>query len=189
MILKEADSLFATPARVAAFEKLLKDRKAKRILLTGLEGSSPAMLFAGLKPGKHPAIIVTDDADSAGYLYNDLCQISGPESMGIFPSGYKRDIKYGQPDSAQRILRTEALNALTEEGSGMRYLVTYPEALAEKVADASTIADNSIRLKKGDRHIMSDLTGRLRELGFTETEYVYEPGQFARRGSILDVYS
>lgn len=189
MILKEADSLFATPARVAAFEKLLKDRKAKRILLTGLEGSSPAMLFAGLKPGKHPAIIVTDDADSAGYLYNDLCQISGPESVGIFPSGYKRDIKYGQPDPAQRILRTEALNALTEEGSGMRYLVTYPEALAEKVADASTIADNSIRLKKGDRHIMSDLTGRLRELGFTETEYVYEPGQFARRGSILDVYS
>lgn len=189
MILKEADSLFATPARVAAFEKLLKDRKAKRILLTGLEGSSPAMLFAGLKPGKHPAIIVTDDSDSAGYLYNDLCQISGPESVGIFPSGYKRDIKYGQPDSAQRILRTEALNALTEEGSGMRYLVTYPEALAEKVADASTIADNSIRLKKGDRHIMSDLTGRLRELGFTETEYVYEPGQFARRGSILDVYS
>ena len=189
MELREADKLFATEARTAAVEKALGDKKIKRLLLSGLEGSSVAMLFAALKPQKHPALIVADDFDTAGYIYNDLCQIIGPEAVGIFPSGYKRDIKYGQPDAPSQILRTEVLNALGDKKSPLRYVVSYPEALAEKVADAATIADNSVSLKVGGRIILSDLTGRLRELGFRETEYVYEPGQFARRGSIVDVYS
>lgn len=189
MELREADKLFATEARTAAVEKALGDKKIKRLLLSGLEGSSVAMLFAALKPQKHPALIVADDFDTAGYIYNDLCQILGPEAVGIFPSGYKRDIKYGQPDAPSQILRTEVLNALGDKKSPLIYVISYPEALAEKVADAATIADNSVSLKVGGRIILSDLTGRLRELGFRETEYVYEPGQFARRGSIVDVYS
>lgn len=189
MELREADKLFATETRTAAVEKALGDKKIKRLLLSGLEGSSVAMLFAALKPQKYPALIVADDFDTAGYIYNDLCQILGPEAVGIFPSGYKRDIKYGQPDAPSQILRTEVLNALGDKKSPLRYVVSYPEALAEKVADAATIADNSVSLKVGGRIILSDLTGRLRELGFRETEYVYEPGQFARRGSIVDVYS
>lgn len=190
MELKEADKGFATKGRVEALEKSLGNKDVKRVLLSGLEGSAPAMLLAGLTL-KYPAVVVADDMDAAGYLYNDLCQIIGPEAVGIFPSGYKRDIKYGQPDAPSQILRTECLSRL-ESGKGkgsMRFLVTCPEALAEKVADAATIEENSISLKVGSRVIMSDIMGRLRELGFSETEYVYEPGQFARRGSILDVYS
>ncbi len=189
MELKEADKLFATAAKTAAVEKALADKKIKGLLLSGLEGSSAAMLFACLKPGKCPFLIVADDLDSAGYIYNDLCQIVGQECVGIFPSGYKRDIKYGQVDAPSQILRTEVLDALGDKKSAVRFVVSYPEALAEKVADAITIADNSVSLKVGSRIILSDLTGRLRELGFRETEYVYEPGQFARRGSIVDVYS
>lgn len=189
MELKEADKLFATAAKTAAVEKALADKKIKGLLLSGLEGSSAAMLFACLKPGKRPFLIVADDLDSAGYIYNDLCQIVGQECVGIFPSGYKRDIKYGQVDAPSQILRTEVLDALGDKKSAVRFVVSYPEALAEKVADAITIADNSVSLKVGSRIILSDLTGRLRELGFRETEYVYEPGQFARRGSIVDVYS
>ena len=190
MELKEADRGFATPGRVKALEKSLGNKEVRRVLLSGLEGSAPAMLLAGLTL-KFPAVVVADDMDAAGYLYNDLCQIIGPEAVGIFPSGYKRDIKYGQPDAPLQILRTESLSRLesAKGKGGMRFLVTYPEALAEKVADATTIEENSISLKVGSRVIMSDIMGRLRELGFSETEYVYEPGQFARRGSILDVYS
>lgn len=189
MELKEADKLFATATRISALEKVLYDKKTRRLLLSGLEGSSSAMLFAGIRPTAHPHIIIADDLDSAGYIYNDLCQIAGPDAVGIFPSGYKRDIKYGQPDAPSQILRTEVLDALGDKKGEMRFVITYPEALAEKVADAATIADNSISLKIGSHTILSDLTGRLRELGFRETEYVYEPGQFARRGSIVDVYS
>lgn len=189
MQLSEADKLFATSVRITGVEKILADKKVRKVLLSGLEGSSAAMLFAGLKPAKHPSLIIADDLDTAGYVYNDLCQILGPECVGIFPSGYKRDIKYGQPDPPSQILRTEVLNALGSRKSPLRYVVSYPEALAEKVADAATIADNSVTVKVGGRMILSDLTGKLRELGFRETEYVYEPGQFARRGSIVDVYS
>ncbi len=189
MQLSEANKFFITTAKAEAIQKILNDKKIKRALLSGLEGSAVAMMLAGIKGGKHPAIIVADDLDTAGYVYNDLCQILGPEYIGIFPSGYKRDIKYGQQDAPQQILRTEVLNALTDPKTKMRYIVSYPEALAEKVADATTIADNSINLHKGDRMILSDLTAKLRELRFHETEYVYEPGQFAHRGSIVDVYS
>lgn len=189
MELKEADRLFATPARVKALERLLNDKDIKRIALSGLEGSALAMLLSGTGQQDTPILIIADDIDAAGYIYHDLCQICGDDAAVIFPSGFKRDIKYGQPDPPSMILRAETLDALSGNKRNTRFVVTCPEALAEKVADAGTLADSSIRLKTGDRIVMTDLLMQLRELGFRETEYVYEPGQFARRGSILDVYS
>ncbi len=189
MELKEADSLFATPARIKAVEKLLNDKNIRRISLSGLEGSAPAMLLAGLPYIGKPYLIIADDIDAAGYIYHDLNQICGEGNALIFPSGFKRDIKYGQPDPPSRILRTETLDALSGKQEGVNFVVTCPEALAEKVADAKTLSNNSIKLKKGQIIVMTELLKRLRELGFKETDYVYEPGQFARRGSIIDVYS
>ncbi|MBD5328538.1 MAG: transcription-repair coupling factor [Bacteroides sp.] len=199
MTLKEADLLFAGKTRTAAVEKGLKDKDCRRIFLGGLPGSSPAMLFGTLSTGGRPALVVADDMDAAGYIYHDLCQILGEESVAIFPSGYKRDIKYGQPDPPQQILRTETLDAIRlsetkkgKKGAGeemLRYVVTYPEALAEKVADREEFEVASVNIKKGQKLLLSELVERLRLLGFHETEYVYEPGQFARRGSIVDVYS
>ncbi len=189
MELREADKLFITAARKSAVEKTLSDKKLRKIEFNGLEGSALSMLLGGIQPTKKPALVVTEDLDQAGYLYNDLCQILGPEAVGIFPSGYKRDIKYGQPDAPSRILRTEVLDAINSNRGALRYVVSYPEALAEKVADASTVNDNSIQLVSGKKGNQSAIIVRLRELGFRETEYVYEPGQFAHRGSILDIYS
>ena len=173
MNLTEADKLFATPARTGALEKALKDKKCRKIFLGGLPGSSPAMLFAGLSlPKKSPLLIVAEDFDSAGYIYHDLCQVAGEKSAAIFPSGYKRAIKYGQPDPPQQILRTETLDRLRRD-DGLRFVVTCPEALAEKVADHEGLATASIELKKNGRMLLSDLAVRLRELGFRETEYFY----------------
>ena len=202
MELKEADLLFATDARTEALEKGLKNKECPRIYLGGLPGSSPAMLLGGMKEDGRPALVIADDMDGAGYIYHDLCQILGEERIAIFPSGYKRDIKYGQPDPPQQILRTETLDALrrtaaagkskkkgNDKGGTLRYVVTYPEALAEKVADRKDFDTATINVKKGEKLLLSELVEKLRLLGFRETEYVYEPGQFARRGSIVDVYS
>lgn len=188
MELREADKIFAAGARTGALARLLGDSRCRRISLEGLAGSAPAMLFAGMEPLDHPAIIIADDITAAGYLYNDLCRIAGDDAAGIFPSGYRHDIKYGQPDPPSQILRTEVLDRLKGKNPP-RWVVTCPEALAEKVADAGHISENSLTVAAGSRMNMSDLVKRLLELGFNTTEYVYEPGQFARRGSIVDVWS
>ena len=188
MKLNEADSLFATPARIKALETLIDDKTVGRIALTGLKGSAPAMLFAALRPRKSPYIIVADDFDAAGYIYHDLCQIAGEGRVAIFPSGYRRDIKYGQPDPPSRILRTETLDAWSRKDHPL-WVVTCPEALAEKVPPAKTLSDLTLELVSGKKADMGKIKIRLRELGFREVDYVYEPGQFAVRGSILDVYS
>lgn len=188
MDLKEAAALFATPARVKAVEAMIAGKDVCRGAVEGLEGSAAAMLLSSLPPRDIPYLIIADDIDAAGYLYNDLTHIAGADSVGIFPSGYRRDIKYGQVDAPSQILRTETLSSMREKGK-LRWVVTCPEALAEKVADAESLGKVTLSLRKGQRTEMSDVLVRLRELGFKEVDYVYEPGQFARRGSILDVYS
>ena len=188
MELREADKIFAAGARTGALAKLLGDKSCRRISLEGLAGSAPSMLFAGMEPLPHPAVIIADDITAAGYLYNDLCRIAGDDAAELSPSGYRRDIKYGQQDPPSQILRTEVLDRLKGK-TPPRWVVTCPEALAEKVADAGHISENSLTVTAGSRMNMSDLVKRLLELGFNTTEYVYEPGQFARRGSIIDVWS
>lgn len=166
---------------------MLKDKKTRRIALSGLPASAPALLLSAIDKGKHPALIVADDPDAAGYLYNDLCQILGQEAVQILPSGYRRDIKYGQPDPPSQILRMEAIAACSIKAT--RYIVSCPEGLAEKVPSPDNFQTASLQLKQGGRRLMGDVVNILLELGFCKVDYVYEPGQFARRGSILDVYS
>lgn len=183
------ENLFATPRRISALEELFKNKRIKRVFLRGLRGSAPAMLLAGIPHRRHPYLLVADDADAAGYLYHDLCNICGDRNMvAFFPGGYKRNIKYGQPDPPARILRTETLNAVSNSKS-LRWIVTYPDALAEKIPLPENLNENTIILRSGRKCVMSEITARLRKLGFHETDYVYEPGQFARRGSILDIFS
>ncbi|MDE7160897.1 MAG: transcription-repair coupling factor [Muribaculaceae bacterium] len=189
MTLSEALELFITPARRNALEALMGDRKARRVRLEGLVGSAPAMVAAAMGRKGKPMLVVADDADSAGYMYHDLCRIAGEEHLVFFPSGYRRDIKYGQPDPASAVLRTEALDAWNNGKATLRWVVTYPEALAEKVPLPEKLADSTITLRSGAKCVMTDVIMRLRALEFKEVDYVYEPGQFARRGSILDVFS
>lgn len=187
MILSDCKNLFITEPRRKAVERLLQDRKVRRGLFTGLAGSAFPMLLEAVRcPGT--AVVVCEDMTLAGYMYNDLLAAAGPGEACIFPSGYKRDIRYGQPDGPQQILRTETLDRLGS-GTPPRWIVTYPEALAEKVADRKVLADNTVRLHTGDTIKISDLQKRLLELGFNKVDYVYEPGQFAVRGSIVDIFS
>ena len=130
--LAEADRLFATPGRIKRIAEWLDDKNIRRIALPGLPGSAPAMLFAALPKRRIPYLVIAADAEEAGYLYNDLVQISGDAAaVAIFPSGYKRHIKYGQPDPPARILRTETLDAI-RNSKELRWVVTSPDALEEK---------------------------------------------------------
>lgn len=188
MEIGELSDLFNSAARVEAVKQMLSQRGKKRIMIDGLAGSAPAMLFSRLPKRKAPYLIIANDLDEAGYMYNDLCQIVGDKRVLIFPSGYKRDIKYGQIDAPNEILRTEVLNRWSES-KDLRWVVTYPEALAERVAEREEVDKNTVTLRTGGVADMQETAKRLRQLGFAQVDYVYEPGQFSVRGSILDVYS
>ena len=132
-------------------------------------------------------LVIGDSLDDAGYLYHDLSRVLGESSVLMFPSGYKRSIKYGQVDPPSQIMRTEVLNHWFDDPS-LRYVVTYPEALAEHVATRDTIEAHTLQLAVGSTVDLAETEKWLRENGFQEVDYVYDPGHFAVRGSILDIY-
>ena len=186
MEIKELCQLFNGKARQAALKRLIaSDGPA---VIDGLAGSCAAMLFTHLPQRDCPYLIVVNDLDEAGYMYNDLCQLVGDKQVLIFPSGYKRDIKYGQVDAPNEILRTEVLNRWFDDPD-VRWVVTYPEALAERVRRREDVEASTVTLRAGGTADLTEVADRLRELGFIATDYVYEPGQYSVRGSILDVFS
>ena len=186
MTIQELSNEFLSARRREALSKALGG-EANVISVYNLAGSSTAMMLGSMSPRRVPTVIVGDSLDDAGYIYHDLSRILGESNVLMFPSGYKRDIKYGQVDAPSQILRTEALNQWHSEHAP-RYVVTYPEALAEKVATREVIDSHTLHLKKDVPADMTDTVKWLRENGFTEVDYVYEPGQVAARGSIIDIF-
>lgn len=187
MEIKDICTLFLSQQRHAAIKTILDDKKSRRVSFHGLAGSSPAMLFASFPKQKHPLLIVGDSLDDAGYLYHDISRIIGEDAVLLFPSAYKRDIKYGQIDAPSQILRTEALNHWHDDKQ-LKCVVTYPEALAERVASKETIDRHTLHLSVNATVNLTETIRWLRENAFTEVDYVYEPGHFAVRGSILDIF-
>ncbi|MBP3671736.1 MAG: transcription-repair coupling factor [Bacteroidaceae bacterium] len=180
-------SVINTPARRKAIESVLSDRKVKRIAMTGLEGSAKAFALSNLLATGRHTIIVATNSDEAGYLYHDLLQIEGDQRVAFFPSGYKRNIKYGQIDAPAGIMRTDVLNRLKIKEPLL--VVTYPEAIAEKVVQEQVLEQNTLHISTSEQIDITFVANALREYGFARVDYVYEPGQYAVRGSILDVFS
>ncbi|MBJ2166412.1 MAG: transcription-repair coupling factor [Muribaculaceae bacterium] len=184
MLLAELAAGFMTPARAKAMRTAIK---GGRVTTYGLAGSSAAVMLATMPARKEPVLVVGDSLDDAGYLYFDLVRLCGEEAVAMLPSGYKRDIKYGQPDEPNRILRMEALQRIA--AGSLRFVVSYPDALAEQVASKDDISAHTLSLSLGGGADLVATQRWLRENGFREEDYVYEPGQFAVRGSILDIYA
>ena len=204
MKIQDIQKLYATLPQVGALIKTQEDKSIKTILLQGLVASAAPMLFASIaEKWKKTTVFVLNDNDEAGYFYNDLKTIAMPDDnkdkvaeVLFFPSSYRRAVKYGQRDAGNEILRTEVLtrlSALTTEKEDSSilplYIVTEPSALSELVVSKKQLDERRLTLTV-DQHIdIVEVERTLRSFGFSETDYVYEPGQFAVRGSIIDVYS
>lgn len=195
MQLSELLPKYAAHPQVAALAKILKDGKPALTHMQGLQASAGAVAFASLTarktPIKRPFLFILQDEEEAGYFYHDLNQMLGDSLVLFYPSTYRRAVKYAQRDAANEILRTEVLNRLSsyKEKTSPLFIVTFPAALSERVAPLSAMAERTLHIKTGDRYDLTELTRRLLDLGFNRKDYVYEPGEFAVRGSILDVYS
>lgn len=194
MDIQDIKQLYAKAPGTVALCKLLQENRGSNIFLQGQQASATPLLFAAVATEiKQTFLFVLQDADEAGYFYHDLTQVMSTQNVLFFPSSFKRSVKYGQRDSANEILRTEVLarvSARDNQATESLLIISYPEALSELVVSKQHLDERRLSLKTGQQQIdITDIAHKLREYGFQEVDYVYEPGQYSVRGSILDVYS
>ena len=194
MDIQDIKQLYAKAPGTVALCKLLQENRGSNIFLQGQQASATPLLFAAVATEiKQTFLFVLQDADEAGYFYHDLTQVMGTQNVLFFPSSFKRSVKYGQRDSANEILRTEVLARVStrdNQATESLLIISYPEALSELVVSKQHLDERRLSLKTGQQQIdITDIAHKLREYGFQEVDYVYEPGQYSVRGSILDVYS
>ena len=189
MEIKQLQNLYAKLPQIGALAESLENNQVKTIFLDGLLSSAAPMVFSSLFTKYQSTVLfILNDADEAGYFYHDLTQVMGEDFVLYFPSSYRRAVKYGQRDSANEILRTEVLSRLASDKKHL-YVVTYPDAVGELVVSRRNLDERTVALRKDQTADIMEIEKNLLALGFEEVDYVYEPGQFAIRGSILDVYS
>jgi transcription-repair coupling factor (superfamily II helicase) len=166
--------------------------KPQRIHLSGLHGSASQFVITAVF--NHPSasqlnhLIVLRDAEEAAYFHNTLENLTGALNLFYFPSSFKNKKNYSLLNPSHVMLRTEALTRLAG-GTNKNIVITYPEALFEKVVLSKTLSENIISIKQGDTLDVNGILGKFVDYGFERTDFVYEPGQFAVRGGILDIYS
>jgi transcription-repair coupling factor (superfamily II helicase) len=181
--------LYASHPLIAPLEARLREGRVCSVAVKGLVGSVAPVVTAALYVQGESFLCLLDDADEAGYFYHDLTQLLPPSSVFFFSSGYRRSIRHGRPDPAGEILRTETLDALRNRTETPFLVVSFPEAIAESVVSQASLAEHTLKVHVGERLDSTFIADMLTEYGFEHTDYVYEPGQFAVRGSILDVFS
>jgi transcription-repair coupling factor (superfamily II helicase) len=196
--LKQASLLhsYQTHPKLAELHTLLSS-PAKHLKITGLIGSSTALTAAGIfeETGKQQHIIVMPDKEQAAYLYNDLESIFEETGMDVnrkkvlfYPTSYKRPYEPEKLDRSYQLSRTEVLKRFMT-GDRKTVIVTYPEALTERVITKNYLSKNIMKLKQGEKVSFEFVSDLLMEFEFESVEFVAEPGQFAIRGGIVDVFS
>ncbi len=173
------------------FARLTKKLAApgEKIHLKGLIGSSKTILAANLSEIlQNSMLFLLADREEAAYLYDDLNNLGLGQSVIFFPSSYKRSIQYDQPDQEFIVQRTEALNTI-QNSENPYLIITFPEAIVEKVISPENFKKNTLQINAGDKISIRFINEFLFEYGFERVDFVYEPGQFAVRGSIVDIFS
>lgn len=194
MDIAELQHFYASHAGAKGLLKVLGDRSLKTVFLQGLYGSSAPMLFSCLlnnSLSEKIFLFILNDLEEAGYFYHDLTQVCGDAQVLFFPSSFRRALKYGQKDAANEILRTEALSriAASQKNNEQLLVVSYPDAIAEEVVSQDSLNQNTLNLKVGEKVDTGFVSEILENYHFQYTDYVYEPGQYATRGSLIDIFS
>ena len=174
-------------------EEIRRGRK-KVITLFGLQASSLPVALSSIScdVGAKTFFIILNDEEEAGYFYHDLCQLQGDVNVLFFASPFRRHSRASaQRDAGGEILRTQVLARLArdDERDAATFIISYPDAVRERVRKEGSLLKNILTIRHGERMKMTAIATRLDEMGFVEVDYVYEPGQYAMRGGIVDVFS
>ncbi|RYZ24658.1 MAG: transcription-repair coupling factor, partial [Chitinophagaceae bacterium] len=185
---------YRSSPRLFTLADKLSFAQPQKIRLNNLNGSASQFVAAGIF--LHPScsgmnhVFICNDAEEAAYFHNTLENLTEALNIFYFPSSFKNRKNYRLLNSSHVMLRTEAMTKFSSQmGNRVGALVTYPEAVFEKVVMSKSISENIIHIKTGDEIAPDSLYAKLVDYGFERTDFVYEPGQFAVRGGILDIYS
>ncbi|MEO6149066.1 MAG: CarD family transcriptional regulator, partial [Mucilaginibacter sp.] len=180
---------YKADSRITALASALNAKKAPRIQLRGLVGSGDAAMAVALYFLQHRHMIfVLPEREEASYFQADLESLTGKEIL-LFPSSYRKPFEFTQPDSSNVLARAEVLNELNHTSEYGQLIVTYPEALAEKVIDRASLEKNTLEISVGNNLSIEFINEFLIEYDFERVDFVYEPGQFSVRGGIVDIFS
>jgi transcription-repair coupling factor (superfamily II helicase) len=180
---------YKTDDRVKTLAQALNATKNPRIQLRGLVGSGDSAVAVASYFLQHKHMLfVLPDREEAGYFQADLENLTGKEIL-LFPSSYRKAFEFTQPDSSNVLARAEVLNELNHAGEFGELIVTYPEALAEKVIDRASLEKNTLEISVNNKLNIEFINEFLVEYDFDRVEFVYEPGQFSVRGGIVDIFS
>lgn len=190
MQIADLQQLMAQHPQVDVLTQMLSKKYSQHFLLSGLLASSRAMVLSATykklqnNENQPTMLVVMDNSDDAEYMYADIKTLTNLQNVYYFPTSHRRRQKM---DEALQVQRTEVLTSLIAQKG--QIIITYPEALGEDVPQPTSLKKQTISLAKDDSIAISELTKKLLELDFKRVDFVYEPGQFAQRGGIVDVYS
>lgn len=183
-------SLYENDPFILSLSQRIQQKQERNFQLKGLSGSLDMIVFLSLfrqLGGSH--IIVAHDKEEAAYLANDLQELIGNQEILLFPSSYKRPYQFDEVENANILMRAEILNKILDNPSSPIIVVTYGEALYEKVINKRSLKDHTFRATVGEKVDVEFISELLVTYDFEKTDFVYEPGQFSIRGGILDVFS
>ena len=184
----ELKKIFHSHPYVSKLVSILKT-DASCYHLSGLRGSAPAFITSSVfEKNPHLAVFILPEREEAAYFFNDLENICDQKEILFFPSSFKKSYHTETPDQTNILMRAETLSSMSRSRNSF-IVVTYPDAVHEKVITRQGLKKNTVEAKTGEAVSMEFLTGFLNEYGFERTDFVYEPGQFSVRGGILDVFS
>jgi transcription-repair coupling factor (superfamily II helicase) len=192
MQIADLQELMAQHPEVDVLKQALSKKWKQHFLLSGLYASGRAMILSAIHTkliDKHlqAMIVILDNVDNAQYMYADLKTLTGSQHVYYYPTSHRRR---QQMDEAMMVQRTEVLSSLIASSTNeCPIIITTPEAIGEAVPQPKSLENQTISLAKNDTIAISELTKKLLDLDFKRVDFVYEPGQFAQRGGIVDVYS
>ena len=181
-------SLYDSSEFVQKLVAHFKDNSDQKINVKGFLGSGLSLLTAQLHQRlARPIFLLLDDKEEAAYYLNDLESLFSKEDVLFFPSSYRRPYEIDEVQNANVVIRTEVLNALTTKKP--KIIVTYSDALLEKVVTKTALTSNTLKVKVGNDLGIEFITDMLFEYNFNKVDFVSEPGEFSIRGGIIDVFS
>ncbi|MFM7488039.1 MAG: transcription-repair coupling factor [Cytophagales bacterium] len=182
-------SLYRTDSLMQTLAEGIRTAHSNPIHVKGLHGSLDAVVLAAMhKSVRANHVLIAHDKEEAAFLFNDLQNLLQEKEIFLFPMSYKRPYEYDEVENANVLMRAEVLNQLSSHPDG-NIIVTYPEALCEKVINKKSLASNTFVVTKGEQLDREFLEEFLHTYDFEKTDFVFEAGQFAIRGGIIDVFS